>query len=179
MRIVGIDPGTYSFDIFGMEDNQRVIADESIRAEDIFRDPFILVKKLEELMPLDMVVGPSGYGIPLKGIKDITEDDIAKMIPLDTQVAVNEGIKMVLLTMKEKEMPVYFTPGVVHLETVPPYRKWNRFDMGTADKVCCVVLGIKDQAERVGISFNETSFVYVEVGYGFTAVMAVRDGKII
>jgi predicted butyrate kinase (DUF1464 family) len=179
MRIVGIDPGTYSFDIFGMEDNQRVIADESIRAEDIFRDPFILVKKLEELMPLDMVVGPSGYGIPLKGIKDITEDDIAKMIPLDTQVAVNEGIKMALLTMKEKEMPVYFTPGVVHLETVPPYRKWNRFDMGTADKVCCVVLGIKDQAERVGISFNETSFVYVEVGYGFTAVMAVRDGKII
>jgi len=101
------------------------------------------------------------------------------MIPLDTQVAVNEGIKKVLLKMKQKKMPVYFTPGVIHLQTVPSYRKWNKFDMGTADKVCCAALGIKDQSERFNISFNKTSFIYVEAGYGFTAVMAVKDGKII
>jgi predicted butyrate kinase (DUF1464 family) len=81
--------------------------------------------------------------------------------------------------MKEKKMPVYFTPGVIHLKTVPAYRKWHRFDMGTADKVCCVALGIKDQAERLKIPFNETSFIYVEIGYAFTAVMAVSEGKII
>ena len=51
--------------------------------------------------------------------------------------------------------------------------------MGTADKVCCVALGVKDQSERLEIPFNETSFVYVEAGYGFTAVMAVEDGKIV
>jgi predicted butyrate kinase (DUF1464 family) len=179
MRIVGIDPGTYSFDLFGMEDNQKVIVDESIKTEDILRKPYVLLKRLEELMSLDIIVGPSGYGIPSKSIRDITEDDIGKMIPLDTQVAVNEGIKKVLLKMKEKEMPVYFTPGVVHLKTVPTYRKWNKFDMGTADKVCCVALGIKDQSERLDIPFNKTSFVYVEVGYGFTAVISVKDGEIV
>ncbi|MEA3253841.1 MAG: DUF1464 family protein, partial [Chloroflexota bacterium] len=78
-----------------------------------------------------------------------------------------------------REMPVYFTPGVVHLETVPGYRKWNKFDMGTADKVCCIALGIKDQAERLNLSFSETSFIYVEVGYGFTATIAVEGGKIV
>jgi Predicted butyrate kinase len=109
----------------------------------------------------------------------MTEDDIGKMIPLDTQVAVNEGIKNILLEMKQKKMPVCFTPGVIHLKTVPSYRKWNKFDMGTADKVCCVALGIKSQAERLGIPFDKTSFVHVEVGYGFTAVIAVEDGKII
>jgi len=179
MRIVGIDPGTYSFDLFGMEDGQRFIADESIKSEDIFKNPSDILKRLENLMPLDIVVGPSGYGIPLKSIKDITEEDIGKMIPLDTQVAVNEGIKKVLLKMKQKEMPVYFTPGVIHLQTVPSYRKWNKFDMGTADKVCCVALGIKDQSERFNIPFNKTSFIYIEAGYGFTAVMAVKDGKIV
>ncbi len=179
MRIVGIDPGTYSFDLFGMEDNQKIIMDEAIKTEDIFKDMRVLIRKLEELMPLDVIVGPSGYGIPLKKIEDTTEEDIGKMIPLNTHVAVNEGIKNVLLEMKEKGMPVYFTPGVVDIETVPPYRKWNKFDMGTADKVCCVALGIKDQSERLNISFDETSFVYVEVGYGFTAVMAVEGGKIV
>lgn len=179
MRVVGIDPGTYSFDLFGMEDSQKVIIDESIKSEDILKNPYLLLKRLEELMPLDIVVGPSGYGISLKKIKDITEDDIGKMIPLDTQIAVNEGIKKVLLEMKEKEIPVCFTPGVIHLETVPSYRKWNKFDMGTADKVCCIALGIKDQSERLNIPFNKTSFVYVEIGYGFTAVMAVKDGKIV
>ncbi len=178
MRIVGIDPGTYSFDLFGMEDNKEIIIDESIKSQDVFQNPYVLIEKLECLTPLDVIIGPSGWGIPLKNIKDMTEDDVGRMIPLDTKVAVNEGIKNVLLEMKKRMMPVYFTPGVVHLKTVPAYRKWNKFDMGTADKVCCVALGIKDQSERLNISFAETSFIYVEIGYGFTATMAVEGGKI-
>lgn len=179
MRVVGIDPGTYSFDLFGMENNREIIVDESIKSEVIFKNPYILIERLENLMPLDIIVGPSGYGISLKSINDITEADIGKMIPLDTDVAVNEGIKNVLLEMKKRGMPVYFTPGVIHLKTVPSYRKWNKFDMGTADKVCCVVLGIKDQSERLNIPFFETSFIYIEVGYGFTAVIGVENGKIV
>jgi len=142
MKVVGIDPGTYSFDLFGMENNQKIIVDESIKSVQVFKTPHILIEKLEELMPLNIIIGPSGYGIPLKKINDITGDDIGRMIPLDTQVAVNEGIKKVLLEMKRKKMPVCFTPGVIHLQTVSSYRKWNKFDMGTADKVCCVALGI-------------------------------------
>ena len=113
MRIVGIDPGTYSFDLFGMENNEKIIIDESIKSEDIFQNPYLLIDKLDALMPLDIIVGPSGYGIPLKSIEDITEEDIGKMIPLDTKVAVNEGIKNVLIEMKQRKMPVYFIPGVI------------------------------------------------------------------
>lgn len=179
MRIVGIDPGTYSFDLFGMENDETTIIDESILSEDVLKDPKTLINKLKELMPLNAIIGPSGWGIPLMKIEDLSNDDIGKMIPLDTEVAVNEGIKRLLLEMKELKMPVYFTPGVIHLNTIPRYRKWNKFDMGTADKVCCIALGIKDQAERLSIPFNETSFIYVEVGYGFTAVMAIENGKIV
>jgi len=179
MRVVGIDPGTHSFDLFGMEDNREIIVDESITSEEVFKKPYILIEALERLMPLDIIIGPSGWGIPLKGIEDITENDIGRMIPLDTNVAVNEGIKSVLLEMKKRKMPTYFTPGVIHLETVPAYRKWNKFDMGTADKVCCVALGIKDQSERLGISFRETAFIYVEMGYGFTATIAIEGGKVV
>ena len=51
--------------------------------------------------------------------------------------------------------------------------------MGTADKVCCVALGIKDQSERLSVLVQEASFIYVKIGYGFTAVMAVEGGKVV
>lgn len=33
MRVVRIDPGTYSFDFFGMEDNKKIIIDKSIKSK--------------------------------------------------------------------------------------------------------------------------------------------------
>jgi len=179
MRIVGIDPGTYSFDLFGLEDDAKIIIDEAVSSTQVFNNPFLLMEKLEALMPLDAIVGPSGYGIPLKNIRDMSGSDLANMIPLDTEVAVNEGIKLLLLEMKARKYPVWFTPGVSQLKTVPRYRKWGKKDMGTADKVCCVALGIKDQSERLNLPYHQTSFIYLEVGYGFTAAMGVANGKIV
>jgi predicted butyrate kinase (DUF1464 family) len=179
MRVIGIDPGTYSFDLFGLEDDAKIIIDEAVSSTQVFNNPFLLMKKLEALMPLDAIVGPSGYGIPLKNIRDMSESDLGSMIPLDTEVAVNEGIKLLLLEMKARRYPVWFTPGAVQLKTIPFYRKWGKWDMGTADKVCCVALGIKDQSERLNLPYHQTSFIYLEVGYGFTAAMGVTNGKIV
>lgn len=179
MRVVGIDPGTYSFDLFGMEDDFKIIIDEAISSTKVLNNPFLLIEKLEALLPLDAIVGPSGYGIPLKNIRDMSGFDLESMIPLDTKVAVNEGIKLLLLEMKARQWPVWFTPGVINLKTIPFYRKWGKRDLGTADKVCCVALGIKDQCERLNIPYHQSSFIYLEVGYGFTAVMGVANGKIV
>jgi predicted butyrate kinase (DUF1464 family) len=81
--------------------------------------------------------------------------------------------------MKAESLPVVFTPGVIHLPTVPSYRKANKIDMGTADKVCCVALAIRDQAETYGIPYYDTSFILAEIGYAFSAVIAVDSGKIV
>jgi predicted butyrate kinase (DUF1464 family) len=81
--------------------------------------------------------------------------------------------------MKEAGFPVYFTPGVIHLHTVPAYRKVNKLDMGTADKVCCAALAMRDQAEVYSIDYAETSFILAEIGYAFSAVVGVKVGKIV
>src|SRR4030042_6659323 len=81
--------------------------------------------------------------------------------------------------MKSEGLPVYFTPGVIHLPTVPSYRKANKMDMGTADKVCCAALAIRDQAECYGIPYDKTSFVLAEIGYAFSAALAVDNGMIV
>ena len=177
MRVAGIDPGTGSFDFFGM-DGGKVILDTSVPVPEVAQNPNVLLDTVRSVFPLDMIVGPSGYGLPVTPIKDITEKELTLMVPDDKSIPLYDGIRMVIRLMKDKGFPVYFTPGVIHLPTVPAYRKANRIDMGTADKVCCVALAIRDQAELYGIDYSETSFILAEMGYAFNAVIGVDRGKI-
>ncbi|MFA4909214.1 MAG: DUF1464 family protein [Candidatus Omnitrophota bacterium] len=178
MRIVGIDPGTGSFDFFGM-DGDRIIIDASVAVPDVARNPRVLLETLRSLLPLDMIVGPSGYGLPVTSIEDMTERELNLMVPDDKSIPLYDGIRMVLRSMKTECFPVWFTPGVIHLPTLPVYRKANKIDMGTADKVCCVAVAMRDQVERTGIEYNQTSFILVEMGYAFTAVIAIENGSIV
>jgi predicted butyrate kinase (DUF1464 family) len=178
MKAIGIDPGTMSFDFFGM-DGDRIILDASVPTSEVPQHPEVLLDTIRDILPVDIIVGPSGYGLPVTNIKDATDRELSLMIPLDESVPVNEGIRRVIELMKSEGLPVYFTPGVIHLPTIPSYRKANKMDMGTADKLCSVALAMKDEAEYWGIDYNETSFIFVEVGYGFNAIIGVLAGKVV
>ncbi len=178
MRVIGIDPGTGSFDFFGME-GEEVIIDTTVPVPEVARNPKVLLDTVRSVFPLDMIVGPSGYGMPVTPIKGITERQLTMMVPDDKSIPLYDGIRMVVRLMQKEGFPLYFTPGVIHLPTVPLYRKANKMDMGTADKVCCTVLAVRDQAERYGIDYTETSFILAEVGYAFNAVIGVKGGKIV
>lgn len=178
MRVVGIDPGTGSFDLFGME-GEKVILDTSVPVPEVSQNPGILLDTLRNSFPLDIIVGPSGYGLPITSIKDITDKELTLMVPDNKSIPLCDGIRRVLRLMQVEGFPVYFTPGVIHLTTVPTYRKANKMDMGTADKVCCATLAVKDQAELYHIDYSETSFILAEIGYAFNAVLAVDRGKIV
>lgn len=178
MRIVGIDPGTGSFDFFGM-DGEKVIIDTTLPISEVAQNPKRLMDTLRSVFPLDMIVGTSGYGRPVTPIQSITEQDLTMMVPDDKSIPLYDGIRMVIRLMKNEGFPVYFTPGVIHLQTVSAYRKANKLDMGTADKVCCVALAIRDQAELYGINYNETSFILIEMGFAFNAIIGISGGMII
>jgi len=178
MRIIGIDPGTGSFDFFGME-GEKTILDISVPVPEVAQNPKVLLDTVRSVFPLDMIVGPSGYGLPVTPVKDITERELTMMVPDDKSIPLYDGIRMVIRLMQTEGFPVYFTPGVIHLPTVPAFRKANKMDMGTADKVCCAALAIRDQAELYGIDYRQTSFILAEIGYAFNAVFAVDGGKIV
>ena len=89
------------------------------------------------------------------------------------------GMRSIVRALMAADMPLVFGPGAIHLPTVPDHRKWNRIDLGTADKVATAALGIVDQAERLGIPYEETRFVMLDLGGGFSAAIAVDSGQIV
>src|SRR5256885_15268308 len=75
-RVIGIDPGTVSIDVCGLDDG-RLFLDRSVPTADALADPARLVGLLEEEAgPLDLVAGPSGYGLPLTRARDATDSDL-------------------------------------------------------------------------------------------------------
>ncbi|GAB4244208.1 MAG: DUF1464 family protein [Thermoleophilia bacterium] len=181
-RAIGIDPGTVSFDVCG-RDGDRLFLDRTFPTAEVGADPGKLVDLLCSAGPVDIIVGPSGYGSPWVGAEDLGPREIDLMLLGDARggplATIVEGMGGILRALKESGLPLCFAPGVIHLPTVPGHRKVNRVDMGTADKLCAVALGVWDQSRRFGIPYGEVSFVYVEMGGAFTAVIAVEHGRIV
>ena len=129
------------------------------------------------------MLGPAGYGLPLVPAAEVGERELALMVLKRADEPAARigiaGMRTIIRALIAAGMPLVFGPGAIHLRTVPDHRKWNRIDLGTADKVASAALGIVDQAERLGIPYDETSFVMLELGGGFSAALAVHAGQIV
>ena len=178
-RVIGIDPGTVTLDLCGLDDG-RLVLDESLPTATALQDPSAVVARLAAAGPVDLIAGPSGYGLPCVDARDLTDRDVRlAMLARVGEPGGIGGLRSLLRALGESGLPVIFTPGVIHLQSVPAYRKVNRIDMGTADKVCAAALAVSDQATRRRCEVGETSFILVELGSAFTAAIAVQDGRIV
>ncbi|WP_297498495.1 DUF1464 family protein [Thermococcus sp.] len=189
VKAIGIDSGTKSMDLFGFDDEAgEVIVDAAVDRNRVTENPAIIVDILREVQEeygkIDAIVGPCGYGIPLKLARETTDEEIA-LATFISEADVRRRLKIVglrelmLLLREAEDLNVYFTPGVIHLPTVPEWRKANRIDLGTADKVFTVALAMVKEAERKGIPYSGTNLIAVEVGFAYTSAMAVKNGQIV
>ncbi|MDI6884866.1 MAG: DUF1464 family protein [archaeon] len=194
-RAAGIDPGTKSMDICAIEDGE-VYYENPLDNVDLVQEPERITDALRETLPVDLISGPSGYGVEPTRIEEIPESIFEEWyynyILLTTKAEILKGIEEGVfgailyknmtdfsVWMRREKFPVIFIPGVIQLPTVPYYRKINKMDMGTADKLAVTVLGVHDQARRFGIPHSEVSFILVEVGFGYNAVMGIEKGRVV
>lgn len=176
---VGIDPGTVTFDVCGLHDGAPSFAD-TLPTSAVADDPDRLAGALARRDRPDVVVAPSGYGLPLRRLRELGEPDLR--LAFLSRPGGSEGIPGLVAAvdrLRRLGCPVWIVPGVVHLPSVPAHRKVNRMDMGTADKLCAAALGITDQARRRDRPPAETDFLLAEVGGAFTSVLSVREGAIV
>jgi predicted butyrate kinase (DUF1464 family) len=178
-RVLGIDPGTVSFDLCGLDDG-RVFLDRSLPTADALADPSFIPTLIDSLGPLDLVAGPSGYGLPLVAARDLSDDHVrlACLAPPGDEGGIG-GLGALLRALARSSAPIVFTPGAIHLPSVPAHRKINRVDIGTADKVATAALAIHEEALRTGSTAAGVSCILVELGGAFTAALAIDRGRIV
>jgi predicted butyrate kinase (DUF1464 family) len=178
-RVVGIDPGTVSLDLCGLDEG-RLFLDATWPTADAVADPGRLIELIRSTGPVDLVVGPSGYGLPLMRAVEATDDDLRlAFLSRPGDPGGIGGIGRLARALGKSGLPVMVIPGVVQLDTVPPHRKLNRVDMGTADKVSAAALAIRDRSERRAQPVADVSLILVELGGAFTAGVAVQRGQIV
>jgi predicted butyrate kinase (DUF1464 family) len=184
LRVAGTDPGTSSLDVLILEDG-RVVDQERFSPQQLQADAALPVRWLEERGPLDLVAGPSGYGLPLVRARDCTERDRTLMTLLRPDERADEGRRGVIgfaslvRALCASPLPVVFLPGVIHLNTVPAHRKLNRIDLGTSDKLCVAALALAQRTVALGVDFAEYSACVVELGSAFTACLVLRGGQLV
>jgi len=178
-RVIGIDPGTVSIDLCGLDDG-RLFLDRSLPTADALADPSTLTSLLEHAGPLDLVAGPSGYGLPLVHARDLTDTDLRLVcLAAEGEAGGIGGLRSLIRALARTPVPVVLLPGVIHLPSVPAWRKVNRVDMGTADKVCAAALALHQEMARRACRAAEVSFILVEAGGAFTSALAVEHGRIV
>jgi predicted butyrate kinase (DUF1464 family) len=178
-RVVGIDPGTVSIDLCGIADG-RLYLDRSWPTEEALANPDSFIELLTESGTPDLIAGPSGYGLPLQRAAEAKDADLRlAFLAAPDEIGGLGGLRGFARRLGASGLPVIYTPGVIHLDTVPDHRKLNRVDMGTADKLCAVVLGIHDHCARREHTPAEASFILLELGGAFTAGMAVERGQVV
>jgi predicted butyrate kinase (DUF1464 family) len=181
-RVAGVDPGTVSFDLCVLQDGHPVV-EQVFETGSLSADSAPLLEALARHGPYDLVYGPSGYGLPLVAAADVGERELAEMVlvrPDERRADAGVGgMRSLLRALAGSGLPVVFGPGVIHLPSVPPHRKYNRIDMGTADKVCAAAYAIVDQSARRAIELRDTSMVMLELGGAFAAALAIAGGQIV
>ena len=178
MRALGIDPGTSSFDFCWLDDEcTKAVHEASVPTGAVAKSARSLLSVVTDV-EADVVVGPSAMGLPVTHISALTDLELAQAT-LGKNTEVDIAIRQFIMMQKELNLNVFFTPNVIQLPTVPAYRKRNKVDMGTADKTCIAALALWDYVNRHGGDYRAANLLVLELGFGFNAVMAIAQGKII
>ena len=178
MKALGIDPGTSSFDFCVLDDQTgSAVYEASVPTAVVATSPESLLSVVKEA-DADVIVGPSAMGLPVTHISDLTDLKLAQAT-LGKNTEVDIAIRQFIIMQKELNLNVFFTPNVIQLPTVPLYRKRNKVDMGTADKTCIAALALRDYANSHSENYQDANVVVLELGFGFNAIMAIEEGKLI
>lgn len=186
---VGIDPGTASFDITVTE-RGKVIHTESVPSGEITAEMArAIIDRIGEWEP-DIVIGPSGYGTPVVCNDEIVNPGVfaEKVLLLSGYIErppieypgvgkeVYLGVYRLATALAGGRLYTCYMPGVIHLTTVPFYKKVNKIDMGTVDKLASAFYVVSELSK--GRELTDIDAIIAEVGYGYNAVIEVSGGRI-
>lgn len=170
MRVAGLDVGTISTDCCRLSEG-RAEAHASWDTAALLATPSLLTDFLEGAETLAVA---AGYGAPLVALQqaDAATLALAHLADPDEREGGIGGFSRLLRVLATLRSPAVLLPGVIHLASVPAYRKLNRIDMGTADKLATAALALT-------LHGSALDAIVLELGGAFTAALAIESGRIV
>ncbi len=179
MLTIGIDAGTSKWAISVLEEYKEkgktktnFKFETTIPAKEVKSNVNALINLIENFNA-DCITLPSGYGLPLKHISELDDDDLFKISLKNKDEKESIGIRKFLSEAKKRKFNAYIIPSVKHLPTIENFKKVNVVDLGTSDKLCSAVYALS-----LSKNFKVENFILAEIGYGFNAFLKICDGKI-
>lgn len=165
MLFAGIDPGSESYAIALVDEIGRLVKYFEISTDLVIYEAANLVKYIQDLKPR-IIALPSGHGLPFFKSSEINDREIFLLTLADPKKA--GPLRNFLLAMRKYDNAITI-PSVIELDSVEEYKKTNKIDMGTADKV----------ASAFFYRSLFDNFILIEMGRHFSSIIVVKDGKII
>jgi len=179
MLTIGIDAGTSKWAVSVLEEYREkgktkteFKFETTILTKEVKKDMGALLNLIQDFNP-DCIVFPSGYGLPLKKISELDDNDLFKISLKKESEKESIGIRKFLSEAKKRKFNGYVIPSVKQLPTVENFKKINVIDLGTSDKLCSVIYALS-----LSKNFKTENFILAEIGYGFNAFIKIYGGKI-
>ena len=181
-KVIGFDPGSSNWKACILCD-EGVIARERLLTETVLSNPGLIGDMIRRHQDgLKAIAAPSGHGLPLTTLEGVGEREL-RMMTLkghgESIVGLERVIGVIRSIQEELRFRCFVLPSVKHLGTVPRWRKLNRIDLGTSDKLCSAAFALQTHSERTGLAYQDISFLLVEAGSTFVSMVAVDKGKIV
>jgi predicted butyrate kinase (DUF1464 family) len=161
-------------------DGSEIVFEDSIPSTLVAEKPEEFAAKCLGLK-LDVMIAPSGMGLNNRRLSELTPKEMFELtlVREGEKVPVLEGMKKFLAIVREAGLEIFFLPSIIQLPTVPKWRKINKIDMGTADKMCIAALSVETVSRKKKVGYSGVNHIVVELGGGYNALMAVEKGRII
>ena len=122
MTVIGVDPGSRSWSVVVLE-HDSTIHEHKFTSKQIKNQPHQISELIETYTNIRAVTVPSGYGLPLKPLSSLTDRDLTLLTLKHRDENRILGLTEALTCLKASQIPGFILPGVIHLSTVPEYRK--------------------------------------------------------
>ena len=181
-RVVGIDPGTVSLDVCGLDDGRARSSTSRWPTADALADPEPLRRDPAAAGgPPDLVAGPSGYGLPLRPARARERGRPAARLPAPPGEPGGIGGLRALARMLGRAG----LAGGVHARRHPPRHRARRIASSTgstsARPTSCAPPRWRSSSSASAPAgrWRRSRSSLLELGGAFTAAIAVQRGQIV
>ena len=181
-KSLGFDPGSSLWKV-AILDDRSLISTQSLGTDRVSAEPESIRRLIDRHKKgLEAIAAPSGFGLPVTTVDKVGEREIRLMTLKKDETSI-VGLTKVIEILKDVQdelgIRCFVLPSVKHLPTVPRWRKINRVDLGTSDKLCAAACALQAISQERLTSYGRTSFVLGEVGSSFVSMICVKEGKIV